>query len=308
MENLTILETPVLRDPTLIMAFGGWPDAGEGATQAIKHLVRKLKAIKFAEIDPEDFYDFSQTRPNTFLTADGMRRTQWPTNRFYYWQNPEGERDLLFFAGIEPNLRWRTYTRLVMEIMDTTECHSVLHLGALLDAVPHTRDTQLTGSSNNPDWKKFLENVPISSSNYEGPTGITSAITESCHQKDLYYTSIWGHAPHYLHATPNYKVSHALLGVVNSLLRVPLHLDDMQRKVSEFEREVEKAVTEDSQIQAYVKRLEEHHDHIFSQAAEGTGDLLSSEEVLSDLEEFLKREQERKDGNGKAPEDDLPEG
>ena len=307
MENLTIHESPKLREPILIMAFGGWPDAGEGATQAVKHLVRKLKATKFAEIDSEEFYDFTQTRPNTFLTADGMRWTQWPTNRFYYWQNPEGEQDLLFFAGIEPNLRWRTYTRLVMEVIGEADCRSVLHLGALLDAVPHTRDTQLTGTSDDPEWKKALEGMDTTGSSYEGPTGITSAITESCNEKDIFYTSVWGHAPHYLNATPNYKVSHALLTVVDRLLHVPLYLEDMQQNVSDFEREVESAIAEDSQIQSYVKRLEEHYDNIFSQP-KGSGDILSSEEVLSDLDEFLKREQKRKN-RGKGPgENDSPEG
>jgi len=307
MENLTIHEVPALREPVLIMAFGGWPDAGEGATQAVKHLVRKLKATKFAEIDPEEFYDFTQTRPNTFLMADGTRRTQWPTNRFYYWQNPEGKRDLLFFAGIEPNLRWRAYTRLAMEVIEEADCRSVLHLGALLDAVPHTRDTQITGFSNNPDWGKALKGMAISGSSYEGPTGITSAITESCDKKGFFYTSVWGHAPHYLHATPNYKVSHALLTVVNRLLDVPLHLNDMRHKVSDFEREVESAIAEDTQVQSYVKRLEEHYDNIFSQP-KGPGDIPSSEEVLSDLDEFLKREQRRKN-SGKGPgESDSPEG
>jgi len=305
MESLEFQQVPELRDPTLIMAFGGWPDAGEGATQAVKYLVQKLRATKFAEIEPEEFYDFTQTRPNIFLVETGVRQVQWPTNTFHYWQNPEGERDLLLFSGVEPNLRWRTYAGLVIDVMERCSCRSILHLGALLDAVPHTRETRLTGSSNNPDWRRILDRVRAPASRYEGPTGITSAIMESCNRKDFLYTSVWGHAPHYLQATPNYKVSHALLRVVGSLLRVPLNLQEMRRKVAAFEREVEKVVSQDAQIQAYAKRLEEHYDRIFY-PSEG-GDIPTPEEVLDEVEEFLKGEQRRRGGDGEGEWDGSPE-
>jgi proteasome assembly chaperone (PAC2) family protein len=298
MKKLTIREVPELRDPTMVMAFGGWPDAGEGATQAVRYLVRKLKAVPFADIDPEDFYDFTQTRPNTFLNTEGVRRTQWPTNKFYYWQNATGERDLVLFSGIEPNLRWRTYTSLVINVMEHIHCRRILHLGALLDAVPHTRDTILTGSSNNPDLRKTLEEMGAPSSSYEGPTGITSAIWESVSRRGMMYASVWGHAPHYLHATPNFKVSHALLAVVNRLLRVPVRLEDMKKNIAAFEREVENVVAEDEQIQTYVKRLEEHFDRAYAGQPRVTGEIPTPEEVVKDLEEFLKQEQ-RKNGDEK---------
>jgi len=296
MDSLVIHELPKLRTPTLMMAFGGWPDAGEGATGAVKHLVRRLGAVRFAEIDPEEFYDFTQTRPNTFLLPKGARRVKWPTNEFHYWQNSQGDRDLIFFVGVEPNLRWRTFSSLMVEVMDRCGCNTVLHLGALLDAVPHTRETRLSGSSNNANWRRTLDRLGAPPSNYQGPTGITSAIMDACNRKGFRHASLWGHAPHYLHATPNFKVSHALLLVVDKLLHLSLDLDEMRHNASAFDREVDKAVGEDAQIQAYVKRLEEHYDRVFIQP-KGAGEDLSPQEVLQELEEFLKEEQRRKNGD-----------
>lgn len=307
MENLIIQDFPELRDPPLVMAFGGWPDAGEGATQAVKHMIRALNATKFAEIDPEEFYDFTQTRPNVMLTQSGARRVQWPTNRFYYWQNEEGERDLALFVGIEPNLRWRAFANLVMEVMRRINSHSIFHMGALLDAVPHTRETRVTGSSNSPQWKSQLETLGAHSSNYEGPTGITSAIMEACNLRGYSYASVWGHAPHYLHATPNFKVSHALLTILNQLLKLPLRIEEMLPKVAAFEREVENVVAQDDQIQAYVKRLEEHFDSVFSRPQGSGEEIPSPEEVLQDLETFLKDQQRFKNGEEELGEDDMPQ-
>ena len=67
MDGLIIHETPQPKLPTMIVAFAGWPDAAESATRAARYLVRKLPAKKFAEIDPEDFYEFTTVRPQTGL-------------------------------------------------------------------------------------------------------------------------------------------------------------------------------------------------------------------------------------------------
>ena len=49
-------ELPGPKFPTMIVAFAGWPDAAEAATRAVRYLVRKLPAKKFASIDPEEFF------------------------------------------------------------------------------------------------------------------------------------------------------------------------------------------------------------------------------------------------------------
>ena len=88
MDHLTIHETPDKKLDHLVIVFSGWADAAESATSAIKFLQRKLHAKKFAEIDPEDFYDFTQTRPYSSQTRDGRRRIHWPANEFSYLTNP----------------------------------------------------------------------------------------------------------------------------------------------------------------------------------------------------------------------------
>ena len=54
---------------TMVMAFGGWIDAGQAATGALRHLVRDLSATRLAWIDPEHFFVFTQERPTVRLGA-----------------------------------------------------------------------------------------------------------------------------------------------------------------------------------------------------------------------------------------------
>ena len=63
MSALTIEELPTLTNPALIVAFAGWNDAGSAATHAAQFLVQRLQARRFANLDPEEFYNFSELAP-----------------------------------------------------------------------------------------------------------------------------------------------------------------------------------------------------------------------------------------------------
>src|SRR5207245_3266264 len=102
--------------PTMVVAFGGWIDAGEAVTGAMRYLVRHLSASHLASIDPEEFFDFTKVRPLVRLTADGERVIRWPRSAFWIWQPPEHRAGLLLFRGMEPYRMWRAYSTLLLDI------------------------------------------------------------------------------------------------------------------------------------------------------------------------------------------------
>src|ERR687885_2486716 len=97
-EYLTVDEQPELRNPTMIVAFSGWPDAGEVASGSMRYLLRKLRARKFAAIEPEIFYTFTEVRPQTTIVAPYQREIRWPSNEFHYWRSGD-DLDLVLFLG-----------------------------------------------------------------------------------------------------------------------------------------------------------------------------------------------------------------
>ena len=288
MDHLTTYETPNKKLDHLLIVFSGWADAAEGATSAIKFLQRKLHAKKFADIDPEEFYDFSQTRPHTSRTRDGKRHIQWPANEFSYLTDPSAESGVMVFVGVEPNLKWRTFAKTVAKVARDQGVESVIHIGALLDAVPHTRPVKLSGTASQPKLNEFLENQGIRASNYQGPTGISSAVMEACINEGMDYTSIWGHTSHYLQAAPNYRVGSILLQIIVKLLNLPLDLTELQSAATNFNEEVAKAVARDEQISSYVTKLEGQYDE-----AVAAIEIPDPAELVRDLEQFLRGEQRR---------------
>ena len=285
MDFLSVDHRPSLRLSTLLIAFSGWADAAEGATSAVKFLKRHLKAQKFAEFDPEEFYDFSQTRPTTTRTRDGRRHIHWPANEFFQIDHPDSDDGIMVFTGVEPNLRWRTYSEGVARLAAEQGVETVVHVGALLDAVPHTRPVKLSGTATRPDLSEFLEGRDIRSSNYQGPTGISSSVMDACVKQGLGYSSVWGHTPHYLQAAPNYRVAYSLLQILTRLLRLPLDLEELREAAARFDDEVAKAVQADEQIGSYVAKLETQYDESVASSP-----ILDPEDLVRDVERFLRGE------------------
>ena len=288
MEHLIVHETLDKKMKHLVIVFSGWADAAEGATSAVKFLQRKLKGKKFADIDPEEFYDFSQTRPYSSRTRDGKRRIQWPANEFSYLTDPSTDSGIMVFVGVEPNLKWRTFAKTVASVAKDHGVESVIHIGALLDAVPHTRPVKLSGTASESKLSEFLDGQGIKSSNYQGPTGISSAVMAACINEGLEYTSIWGHTSHYLQAAPNHRVGSTLLEVLLKLLNLPLDLTELKSAAGLFNDEVEKAVAKDEQINSYVTKLEGQYDE-----AVAAIEIPDPAELVRDLENFLRGTQRR---------------
>ena len=292
MSYVTINQKPDVQLEYLLMAFSGWADAGEAATNTVRYIQRSLKAQKFAEIEPEEFYDFTQTRPNSVRTKEGLRRVHWPSNEFAWSVLPETGKGILFFLGIEPNLRWRTFSRTIADLAKNCGVKTVVHLGALLDAIPHTRDVRLTGTGTHPELRRKLESSDIRSSNYQGPTGISSAVLEACADQGLEYASLWGHTSHYLQAAPNYRVSYTLANTLNGLLDLSLDLGELRSAAETFDEEVARAIAKDDQISSYVTKLENQYDE-----SAPVSEMPDPSEVVRDLEQFLRSKQRRRPGD-----------
>ena len=293
MSHLNIHQELNYRFDQLIIAFAGWPDAGESATNSIKYMMRQLKATKFADIDPEEFYDFTQERPRSVRTRDGRRRVRWPANEFYFWSaprpvDPGSSRGALFFIGVEPNLKWRTFSETIANLALDKGVKTVVHLGALLDAVPHTRDVRLTGSSTLPVLQEALQSANIGTSNYQGPTGISTAVMETCTKKGMSYASLWGHTSHYLQAAPNYRVCYTLAETISRLLGLPVNLKELRSAAENFDREVVEAIGKDEQLANYVRKLEDRYDESLADTP-----MPEPADVVRDLEQFLRSEQRR---------------
>lgn len=276
-------DVPELRSPVLVAAFAGWNDAASAATTALESVAVSLDAERVASIDPEEFYDFQVTRPTIRMTDGQAREVDWPDNGIFAAVAPAAERDLVLVAGIEPNLKWRTFAEAVIEAAERLGVEMVVTLGALLADVPHTRAVPITGLASDPD---LVERLSLSRSNYEGPTGIVGIVHDACRRRELTSASLWAAVPHYVAAVPNPKAALALLRRLEGFTGIAVEASELEDAMDRFETQVDRAVAANPEIEELVRRLEaEQADEI--ELAEG--DMPSGDTIAQEFQQFLRQ-------------------
>jgi predicted ATP-grasp superfamily ATP-dependent carboligase len=276
--HIRLRRQPDLRRPLLVCAFRGWNDGGEAATTAAGYLRDRWSAERLGDVDPEEFFDFQVTRPSVRLEGGVTRRIEWPPNEFFHAALPE--RDVVLFIGIEPNVRWRTFSEAIVDAGRGLGMESVLTLGAFLADVPHTLPTPIAGSA--PDAPQAAE-LGITASGYEGPTGIVGVLQDAATRAGFPAISLWAAVPHYLPTGPNPKAALALVNKAAAVAEVAVETDTLARAAAAWEEQVSETIEESPELQAYVERLEAGAGERQGTIEVPTGDALAAE-----LEQFLR--------------------
>ena len=285
-DELIVHEKPKLRSPVLVAAFRGWNDGGQGASLAAGYLAKLWNAQQFAEIDPEGFFDFQVTRPHVSLVDGVTRKIEWPETAFRHATLPGAERDAVLLTGSEPNVRWKAFSRLIVDLATELRVELVVTLGSLLADVPHTRAAPVTGSASDAE---LIERLGLEASRYEGPTGIVGVLHDACRTAGLPSASLWAAVPHYVSLAPSPRAAQALCDRLGGLLDVEIDTEELREAGEAYSEQVSAAVATDEETQAYVEELEQRTDEIPDEGQLPSGDALAAE-----LTRFL-RDRERDD-------------
>ena len=198
---------------------------------------------------------------------------------------------MIILNGIEPHLKWNTFGDYIVDVAKKMNVELVITLGALLDAIPHTRVPKLTLTSTTGKIpEKFinkenaLKDKKYEKATYEGPTGITSVLLDKFTKMKLSCLSIWAHSPHYLQASPNPILSLALLNKLGSEIGVQCDLTKLNSKAAKFRARLDNAILQDSELKDYIDNLEKRYDSSLPTFRNPDED----KRLFTDLEQFLK--------------------
>ena len=295
MDDVEFDREPPTRLTTLVMAFGGWIDAGRAATGALRHLARDLRAERLARINPEEFFVFTQERPKVRFKPDGSRDLHWPRSEFSFWDPGEGREGLLLFRGPEPHQRWQRYTKAFLDVAERSGVKRIVSLGALLAGAPHTRPVRVTARSTDSASRSLLEAWGIyQPPTYEGPTGISTVLLDAAERRGMQHVGFMGQAPHYLPDTENPAAIEALVSYVARLLHLSLDMSHFAEAVHEFRAQCDQAVARDRATREHVRKLEQEYDAAAreQQAQPLPEGELDTGKFMQELEDFLRRHPE----------------
>ncbi len=271
-------EAPSLQRPLMVVAFEGWFDAGECATGAVRWLRDHHPSRRVAHIDPEEFFDFQENRPQVRIATDGTREIKWPTLDCHVIEN-DLPHDLVLLAGVEPRMRWRTFCDSVLEVATDTGCEMVVTLGAMVAGIPHSRPASVKGSAASAD---LAQRLGLDRPTYQGPTGIIGTLHDALDRANLPVISLRVGVPHYVAGPPNAKGTRALLQHFEQVTGIRTEYQGLDVQAREWEERVSEAVADDPEVVAYVRQLEEEADR----AAEA--DLPSGDDIAEEFQRFLR--------------------
>ena len=274
-----------LRDLAVIIAFGGWNDAGSAASDTASHVLSKYERVELATIDDERYFDYQATRPYMRRSADGPF-IEWPTISLTLVRHPE--RDIIVVVGPEPSLLWRSFSAELMQHLRELEPKLVVLLGAMLSDTPHSRPLPVSMYTFDAELRELLDLEP---SKYEGPTGIIGVVNQMLITEGMPTASMWVAIPHYVANPPSPKGQQALLSRLEQVLGLSLDYDDLPDEADKWTAAVDELSSEDPDVAEYIEQLEEAKDAHDVEGA--TGDTIAAE-----FERYLRGRGDGRAGRG----------
>jgi proteasome assembly chaperone (PAC2) family protein len=270
----------------VIAAFQGWNDAGQAATTAVRYLIDQWGAKPFARLDSDEYFSYTDTRPQIRIVDGNQRELVWPTNEFYYFGGTGMTPPAVLLLGTEPNLRWKSFCQEVTGMAAMLSAQRVVTLGALVADAVHTRPVPLTGFSTDPDVQGKFVGRNVNRANYQGPTGIVGTLHNLTVHEGIPAASLWAATPYYLGSTPNPKTALGLLETIDDALDLRLNLNELRTVSDEFVQQVTMAVKDNDEVQERIRILEQAYDE--RGAPEPTPDFPETGAIIADLESFLR--------------------
>ena len=301
-------EPAVFDGRLLVVAFEGWNDAGDAASNAVRTLQDELEVFALAELDTESYYDHGLVRPTAAFDESGRRNIIWPTTTFYAPLAPESDisdtanlgedadirvtasngDNIYLLLGAEPSRNWQSFTAEIVDLALAADISGIVLLGALLADAPHTRPIAVFASSEN---ERVRSQLSVERSTYEGPVGILSVLADAAERAGIPTVSLWASVPHYVHHAPSPKATLALIDRLEEVIDIVIPRGQLVEQSAEWESNIDRVAAEDDDMTSYIASLEQARDAVDSPAASG-------EAIAQEFERFLRGKEDRSDPSG----------
>lgn len=270
------------KDPaTLVLAaFKGWSNAAEASSEALEYLLEVWDVISVNEISQDDYYSYTENRPEIYISPEGRREIYWPATTISEVKCVNLPNTRIFIiVGDEPNLRWQQYCTEVLSIINPKAPGLVITLGGMLAEVLHNRPIHVHGNASDP---RIQEITGFELSRYEGPVSMLNVLQDELEGFGFESASLWAAIPHYVAGDPCPKASLALLRGIEDVLDIAIPLDDMVENARAWQTGADDLATADDDIADYVRSLEEGIET--AELPEASGEAIARE-----FERYLRR-------------------
>ncbi len=245
------MKQPIRADRALL-AFKGWPDAGEMVMHSVQELTSMLSWTTAALWDLDGFWQVDSMRPRVAIRHGQIQRLDWPSYEFLVSEPVDGQR-LLLGSGPEPTCNWRRFAEMVVAQLQDWQCREVILLGSIYDQIFHD---EVVISAVVQDSKTFsrVRELGCRMIQYQGPGAIHAAIMEAAAKAGIPIMSLWAHLPFYLKGPSELLMSH-FLGTLGKLVDLPLNTSHLIEVWEHRVEEIEALIDQDRELRQLLEQL-----------------------------------------------------
>lgn len=287
---------PELKDPHVFAMVRPWVDVGSVGTLTLNRLERYLGSKELGKLErPGEFFDFTRYRP-TMRLVKGQREVKIPNSIIRYAQTEEGP-DYLFFHLLEPHSNGEDYTDSLMEIVNHFKIKRYCRIGAMYDAVPHTRPLLVTGTLGDVQMKREVPNFKVRKSTYQGPTTIMNLLSESIEKSDIESINFMVHLPQYVQLEEDYAGTSRMIEVLSSLYdSIPQDLAPTGRGQRQY-RDLSASLEQNTELKDLIKQMEAYYDAQLDAEDSPPEEPVPTTTLSPEIERFLSELGERLDSD-----------
>ncbi len=289
---------PELKDPHVFAMIRPWVDVGSVGTLTLNRLERFMGSKELGKLHrPGTFFDFTRYRPNMRF-VDGARQVKIPNSTIRYATTETGP-DYLFFHLLEPHSNGEDYTDSILEVVRYFGVKRYCRVGAMYDAVPHTRPLLVTGSLGSVEQKRPVPNFKLQQSTYQGPTTIMNLLSEGIERDEIETINFMVHLPQYVQLEEDYAGTSRMIEVLSSVYEnIPPDLAPVRRGQRQY-RELNSTVDRNSELKTLIQQMEQYYDsQLTVESSSTSSEQSSSSPALSpEIEAFLSELGDRLEGD-----------
>ena len=250
---------PELKNPHVFAMVRPWVDVGSVGTLTLTRLEHFLGSKELGRlVQPGKYFDFTRYRP-TMRLVQGQREVTVPNSVIRYSTSEEGS-DYLFLHLMEPHANSEEYTDSILDVIKQFGVERYCRLGAMYDAVPHTRPLLVTGTLGDVPQIKEVPNFKVRRSTYQGPTTIKNLVSEGIEKMGVEAINFMVHLPQYLQLEEDYTGTSRMIEVLSSVYaNIPSDLAPIRRGQRQY-RELSSAVERNSELKQLIQQMEAYYD------------------------------------------------
>ncbi len=287
---------PELKDPHVFAMVRPWVDVGSVGTLTLNRLERYLGSKELGKLErPGEFFDFTRYRP-TMRLVQGQREVKIPNSIIRYAQTEEGP-DYLFFHLLEPHSNGEDYTDSLLEIVNHFNIKRYCRIGAMYDAVPHTRPLLVTGTLGNVQLNREVPNFKVRKSTYQGPTTIMNLLSEGIEKTDIESINFMVHLPQYVQLEEDYAGTSRMIEVLSSVYdSIPQDLAPTGRGQRQY-RDLSASLERNTELKDLIQQMEAYYDAQLDSEDAPQEESVPTATLSPEIERFLSELGERLDSD-----------